>query len=405
MSGDPKDRLTEYLRTQEAESVRRAVEASHPKGWEPGVAWDGTRGELTTQPLPAAPTDWSDLLSIWGLDPAVHRVVEPVQFRAWDGTVRKADGTSEVTRLYYYKASITTVVPGVPHTDYDELRAVIDRHKAKPVRRTKARDRSLVVCMSDYQLGKGENGGTVGTVERIMCALDEITDKVRADKWDAVYLLGLGDLVEGCTGHYPMQEFQTDLDAREQVRVARRLIVEHVARLAPITPRLVVAAVPGNHGENRKDGKAFTTFTDNHDLAVFEQAAEICDGRPGLNRVSFHLAKELTLTVDVSGVIVGLMHGHAGRAHSADKLWKWWGAQAIGGRPIGDAQLLVSGHYHHLKIDEAGGRTWFQCPAMDGGSQWWVEATGQHSHAGVLTFGAGVGYGPRGWGDLDVIAA
>jgi len=37
---------------------------------------------------------------------------------------------------------------------------------------------------------------------------------------------------------------------------------------------MVVGAVPGNHGESRRGSKAFTTFEDNDDLAVFEQVAE-----------------------------------------------------------------------------------------------------------------------------------
>ena len=32
----------------------------HPAGWEPGVAWDGHAGTLTTAPLDSAPEDWAD---------------------------------------------------------------------------------------------------------------------------------------------------------------------------------------------------------------------------------------------------------------------------------------------------------------------------------------------------------
>jgi len=46
-----------------------------------------------------------------------------------------------------------------------------------------------------------------------------------------------------------------------------------------------------------------------------------------------------------------------------------------------------------------------QAPAMDGGSSWWTDMSGQNSPAGLLTLGIGTGYGPRGWGDLHIHSA
>ena len=74
----------------------------HPAGWEPGVAWDGHAGTLTTAPLDSAPEDWADLLGVWDLDPVEFEVVEPVQYRAWDAPT----GEGNVRRLYYYRATI-----------------------------------------------------------------------------------------------------------------------------------------------------------------------------------------------------------------------------------------------------------------------------------------------------------
>ena len=96
-----------------------------------------------------------------------------------------------------------------------------------------------------------------------------------------VYLVGLGDLVEQCSGHYAMQSFQTDLDRREQMRLARRLILRFVDLLVGAGYKVVLGAVPGNHGENRNSaGKAYTTWTDNDDLAVFDGVAEVCAANP-----------------------------------------------------------------------------------------------------------------------------
>ena len=68
-------------------------------------------------------------------------------------------------------------------------------------------------------------------------------------------LQGLGILVEGCSGHYAMQEFQTELDARQQQKVARRMIYTLIKEIMPLFKRGLVAFAGGNHGENRKKWK------------------------------------------------------------------------------------------------------------------------------------------------------
>jgi hypothetical protein len=77
----------------------------------------------------------------------------------------------------------------------------------------------------------------------------------------------------------------------------------------------------------------------------------------------------------------------------------------MGRQPIADADILITGHYHHFICSETSGRTFMQAPAMDGGSSWWTDISGQNSPAGLLTLGIGTGYGPRGWGDLHIHSA
>jgi hypothetical protein len=201
-----------------------------------------------------------------------------------------------------------------------------------------------------------------------------------------------------------MQTFAADLDRREQARVVRRLILAYVERMAPLVPRVVLGAVPGNHGENRNSsGKAFTTWTDNDDLAVVEQVAEVLAANPDrYGHVSCVLADSLTLTLDVCGVVHSWAHGHQNRG-GPGKVEDWWTKQAMGRTPVADAQILATGHYHHLRVSEATGRTWFQAPAMDPGSEWWTQQTGQSSPAGLLTYVVGAACGARGWSELAVL--
>jgi hypothetical protein len=202
-----------------------------------------------------------------------------------------------------------------------------------------------------------------------------------------------------------MQAFSVDLDRRDQMRLARRLLLNYVDAITDLGLPLIIGSVPGNHGENRNSsGKAFTTWRDNDDLAVFEQVAEILDANPSrYGSVSVPLgaiADDLTMTLDLAGVAVGFAHGHQIRTGGPEK---WWQGQALGRQAVADASILVLGHKHHLYVSEGSGRTVMQCPAMDGGSYWWTAQTGNESPAGMLTTLVGSGCGPRGWSDLAVI--
>jgi predicted phosphodiesterase len=368
----------------------------HPQGFEPGVRWDGHSGELNTGPLTAVPTCWDDLLRMWDLDPEQVEVVEPVERRSWDAAV----GGGVTQRMNYYKAKVRrrSTAPGA---DVEALCKQISKHRPNKTRPTG--NRALMVCLADWQIGKPDGDGTTGTVNRVLAMIDAVTNHTRELRKQgvtlgALYVVGLGDLIENCAEHYAQQTFRAELNLTEQVRVVRRLLVKALTTWAPLFEQVIVPCVPGNHGENRRGGKSFTDFTDNHDTAVFEQAAAVLEANPqAYGHVSFLFptGQDLTVTLDVKGTTVALAHGHQmrGGAH------KWWAEQSHGMRSVGDATLLLSGHYHHLRLEQPGARTWIQAPALDGGSDWWTNQTGQLSAPGTLTLVVGGG----GWDHLRVL--
>jgi hypothetical protein len=150
-------------------------------------------------------------------------------------------------------------------------------------------------------------------------------------------------------------------------------------------------------------GKMATRVSDNLDVGVVEQVWDVLQANPErYANVTAVFPEDYTLVLDVAGVTVGWLHGH-GTSGGPQQMETWWAKQTLGRQPVGDATVLVTGHYHHFKLSEASGRTWMQCPAFDPGSSWWTHKTGQSSPAGLLTFVAGEGCGPRGWDDLKVI--
>jgi hypothetical protein len=412
-------RIAELL-DQAQPPEREARQPDVPKGWEPGVRWSNETGtgELITPPLAAAPDSqlWIRILNDFGLSGDEFEIIDgSLSLIGWKSPVKGASPDDPPERqtinLTRYKVRLRRKTHARDTVDIDALcKAARQRKPSK--RDVQVTDRALVVCLSDWQVGKGEGGGSAATVDRITEAFDQLERRLSelakvGRPVGLVYLVGLGDIVEQCdNSHYPSQAFTTDLNRREQMRVARRLILNVVDRMVDRGLTVVLSAVAGNHGENRQNGKAISTPDDSDDLAVFEQVAEILASNPErYSNVSTFLPTALSMTLDIAGVPVGFTHGHIARGGTGPvgKIEKWWTGQVMGFGPVADARILVTGHYHHLLVVESTGRTHLQCPAMDGGSGWWTERTGQHSPAGMLTFLAGTDCGPRGWEGLQVL--
>ena len=261
-------------------------------------------------------------------------------------------------------------------------------------------------------MGKRDGDGTQGIVKRIEQMIPDVTARIKDLKKNGVdlanlYVFGLGDIVEGCDGFYPMQEFSVEYDLRRQKMIARRLLIKAIKTWAPLFKNVVVACVPGNHGENRKNGKAFTSFGDNFDVSLFDEAQEILSENPAFKKIKFIIPEnELWITLDVSGTIIGLAHGHqfrTGGRYSHQKAVAWLSGQAFGMTDVGDSDILISGHFHHLFVVNEGKRTLMQCPSVDGGSEWFENMTGKTSYSGTLTFSITPGKTQLPWDNLRVI--
>jgi predicted phosphodiesterase len=387
----------EFLKVQR--DIQDAVRPrrKHPTGWEPGI--DTAKGVITVAGGSQPPQDWSEIIRELGLDPAVWTVDEsqPVQVRAWD---------SGPNRQYYYRATVVPARSIADRVDLDELIRQIKRQKPSKVV-SEPSDRALVVCLADWQAGKPDHGGVEALIRRLEALKDAVPDRVRELKRlgrpvGRIYVIGLGDMIENCDGHYAQQTFGVELDQRQQVKLVRRMLVQMLQSWAKLGP-LVVGAVPGNHGENRKGGKSFTRFEDNADLEVFEQAQEILAANPdAFGHVSWVIPDgDMTITLDIAGTVVAFAHGHqfGGSGKPLAKAQRWWEGKMLAKHPVGDADVLVFGHYHHLQVVQDGPRTIFGCPANDGGSRWFEERGGPTTACGTLTFVAS----EEGWSDLGIL--
>jgi len=320
-----------------------------------------------------------------------------VQVRTWD---------SGDKRMYYYRA---TVIPSAGATTAPDIDALIREVKKRKPGKPPAdplEERALVVALADWQAGKGDHGGVEALVERLLLLKDAVPKRIRelakqGRPVSQLTVIGMGDMVEGCDGHYDQQTFGVVLDRRQQVKLVRRMLVTMLTEWAKLPVTLVVGCVPGNHGENRRGGKSFTTFEDNDDLAVFEQAQEVLSAA-GFADVHWVIPDgDMTITLDICGTVCSFAHGHqfAGSGLPLAKARTWWKGKMAAMHPVGDAEVLTFGHYHHLQVLQDGPRTIFGCPSNDGGSRWFEERGGPTTACGTLTFVAD----GSGWSDLAIL--
>lgn len=371
----------------------KEVDVKPLAAYKPGLSWDGEEMEITTDLYSEPIKDWNELLEELGYDPALYEVIEPVKISSWDAPVG-----DDVRRLWSYKVNIR-VKRDVAYKDedYKELVSLIKRHKKTPI--TPSEDGVFFINCADWQMGKADGYGTKGTVEAILEAIENIESRIRdlrklGREINHIVIAGIGDMVENCDGHYASQTFTVELNRRQQNRLVRRLLIKLVIMASKLAEKVSVYAVPGNHGENRKDGKSYTTVGDNDDVAVFEQVADALAQNPEVyGHVNFYLPEDdiymMCPIFEDENEYVCFFHGHMtnGGADPRKKIHDWWEDQTFTGKDPGKARLLITGHYHHLSITEYdNNKIHIQCPTIDGGSDWFLNLTGKHSRPGTLTF-------------------
>jgi predicted phosphodiesterase len=380
------------------DAQRKRVAKDIPKGWEPSIEYDANGGTLTSVPRTVGDEpDHAELLAEFELDPIKWRItgLRRSKWQRWDGE------WLESFRATFVPNSGRNLVP------IDDLLEIVSKWKPQNTP-TKVIQPSLegfayVVVLADTQVGKIDGGGSDEIIQNVLQKVDAAVLRLKELKKsgrqiDAIYLPQLGDCIEGMNSQGGKHIWRTDLDLTSQIRVYRRLLLHMVKTFAPLAPRIIVPCVAGNHDEAVRVGNSMaTTYTDSFALDAASAVADALADHPDYKHVSFVFPKydTLTVTLDIAGTVVGLAHGHQCRGKAID----WWKNMAHGQQDIGEATLLITGHYHHLRIEQSGRKTWMQAPALDGGSTWFENSTGQAAPAGMLTMLIGKGW----WQDVAIL--
>jgi hypothetical protein len=274
--------------------------------------------------------------------------------------------------------------------DLDELLANIETYKPERTDWSKSTSGAFIICPSDLQAGKGDYGlDHHDLTERVMQSWAKAEAFCREYQPSEILIAELGDSVENINSTSSQRGTNT-LALTEQIRLARRLLLEGIKTLAPLSPKLTYAAVPSNHGSVRIGPKSPENHVlDDYGIEIAEQLRDVVKHSTALSNVDV-IVPELpheSLCLRVAGTAIGMSHGHL--ANSADGLSKFWQGQSHGRLPLSEADIALFGHFHSLRVQQSGDARWLMVsPASDNGSSWFTNKTGESSRSGMLTFTA-----------------
>jgi|TARA_B100001250_G_scaffold411852_1_gene441529 predicted phosphodiesterase len=378
----------------------------YPSGWKPQRSWDNgsNTGEVTHIQPKTDDFKFNSLLTEWGFDPELYFIEEEsIKFSTWDTQLKGG----RVEQMYAFKATIRRKKPNHDKFFNDLLKQVKKKNPIK-IAKTKGDNAYFFMC-SDWQFGKAEyntDWGVDETVQYIENAIIEAKQNIKdlnknGVLIDEIYIIGLGDLIENCYGFFDHQAFNVELTRTEQEHIARLMVLKILDGLLALAPKIVIGGVAGNHAEYRS-GKAqvATTRLDNSDTTIFQIVGEIIQDRDRYKHVKVVIPDDFYLTLEVKTKRLTFYHGHmaGGGGNAENKLINWWKNQAMARLPSGTADILVTGHYHHLRILMERGRTWIQSPSLD--TSYELESRmGLTTSHGILTFTVS----NKGWDNLKIL--
>ena len=355
-----------------------------PAGWRPTVQFDelSGQGEATTQGLKSEP-NFDDFLLSAGYDPAFYEVVgNTVKTSKW----QQREGGDWLTSFRFTFRLRNAI------NDFPIFYA--NAKKTKPIVSKKtAGGKALVVLWSDLQVGKVDVlGGTDALIARCSLMRERLLATVKKENITEVLFADVGDIVENFGNAANLQQLRTnDLSLMEQVDVALDQTWDTLKTLARVVPKISYASVGSNHCQFR----------------VQKQTV----GKPGVDDWGIHISKQIarlasevgyswdffipapedeSVCVEVLDHRVAIAHGH--QAGRPDGIISWWRGQQFGNQPAAHADILCTGHFHHLRLQECGmkpeggSRFWVQAATLDNGSGWFRRTSGESAVPGLVCF-------------------
>jgi len=363
------------------DNLQPAPKLQAPQNFRPGIEFDGLEGTATTPGLTSEPENFDDFLRSAGIDPTDIEVIPPIRTSRW----QQREGGEWLTsyRFTFRRKNAEIDLP---------LLMSEARKQVKEQRPRKPEQKALVICPADYQIGKtGSRGGTQELIARVFRTYNRIEQQIKENKYERIFIMDMGDVIESVSNKSEYSQLESnDLSPMQQVDVAITLLLDLVKRCAKYAP-VTYGSVASNHCQNRFKGQQV--------------------GRPGLDDWGIVILQQIRrvtkeLNLDVEYLIpqphdegfafkygantIGVVHGH--QANRPEGIPKWWANSTFGSQWASACDLLITGHFHYLSVQELGQRAdldgskfWVQCSTSDAGSDWFRRQSGTDSTCGIVT--------------------
>jgi hypothetical protein len=372
------------------EDLTPASKVDVPKDWRPAVEFNGSEGEATTQGfLPDEKPDFDKFLVEAGFDPAEIEIVGEPRTSRWQ-VARPFPLDPQWLTAYRFRFR----KKGVFESDLPTLYAQAKKAVPKPVR-SGVEGKAFVIVAADFQVGKvGSRGNTQDLVARVFESYQAIEAKLKAGKYEKIIIVDAGDIIESVSNAASMAQLESnDLSPMQQVDLAAALLwdlVKMAHKYAPVT----YVSVGSNHCQFRFNGQTVgKPGLDDWGIVILQQ----------LRRLTTELGMDVnylipqpydeSLAFDVWGDnfhVLAVAHGH--QAKRPNSVQQWLEKQAFGQGPCSNFTTFISGHFHHLRVEEigqahnGGSRWWVQASTSDNGSDWFRLMSGNDSSTGITCF-------------------
>ena len=368
--------------------VTPAPKVQAPEGWNASIVFDGDGGEAT---LPAVegdnPVDIDAFLKEAGIDPEQIEIVGEPRISRWQVArpfpLEPAWHTA--VRIRWRRKGLAQNLP---------LLYSLAKKTKPPVVKTVAPGKALVVLWSDLQVGKVDHrGGVDALIQRVSETQAKLLQLVKKTKPERIIFCDVGDTIENFGNVADLHQLQSnDLSLMEQVDLATSLAWDTLKQLCKHAP-ITYLSVGSNHCQFRVNKQRVGKATDDWGLHIGRTLARLSK-EVGLD-ITFHepAKHDESLAYDVFGDgfhVLGMVHGH--QANRPEMIPDWWRKQSFGKQSVTASTVLVSGHFHHLRVQELGStqrgtsRFWVQAATLDNGSNWWRLNSGEDSTPGLVTF-------------------
>ncbi len=360
------------------ENLEPTQKITPPKDFRPGVEYDGNEGTATTEGMAEQP-NFDEFLLERGYHPDEYEIIGTPRTSQW----QRYDGEWLTSYRFSFRKKALSV-------DLPTLMAAARKSK-NSVTKTKYREKALIVCPADFQVGKGASrGGHEELIARVFESFDRIEVQMKQG-YERIYILDMGDIIESFDSKAKFEQVQSNtLSPMQQTDLAASLMFELIklaAKYAPVT----YGSIASNHCQNRFMGQAVgKPGLDDWGIVILQQLRRLTT-EIGMN-VDYLIPQpdDEGFAFQYGVNTIGAVHGHQAARPAGVK--KWWSDATFGNQWASACDVLISAHFHHLAIEELGQRHdgngskfWVQCPTSDNGSDWFSRKSGQDSTTGILT--------------------